>query len=60
MSSDLDALARAYTRLAADVQGRLNFACDLDSDTALAVAEQEQVYLDQAFFILSLPPSKSS
>jgi hypothetical protein len=49
----LDTLARAYTRLAADVQARLNFACDSNSDTAFATAEQEQAYLDQAFFVLS-------
>jgi hypothetical protein len=55
MSGDpnLEHLRRAYTRLSYDVGGRINFACDLDSDVALAIAEQEKAHLDQAFFVLS-------
>jgi hypothetical protein len=55
MSGDpnLEHLRRAYTRLSYDVGGRINFACDLDSDVALAIAEQEKAHLDHAFFVLS-------
>src|SRR5947207_8765129 len=53
MHQDLDSLTRSYTRLSRDVGGRIEFACDLDSDDALEVAEQEKDHLDQAFFVLS-------
>ena len=53
MKSELDNLARSYARLSHDVGGRINFACDLNNDDALKVAEQEKDHLDQAFFILS-------
>ena len=52
MNSDLDSLTRSYTRLSRDVGGRIEFACDLDSQDALGVAEKEKDHLDQAFFIL--------
>lgn len=44
---------RSYARLSRDVGGRINFACDLNNDDALRVAEREKVHLDQAFFVLS-------
>jgi hypothetical protein len=53
MNSDLDSLARSYTRLSRDVGGRIEFACDLNSADALSIAEQEKDHLDQAFFVLS-------
>ena len=53
MKSDLDSLVRSYARLSHDIGGRTNFACDLDNDDALAIAEQEKFHLDQAFFVLS-------
>lgn len=53
MKSELDSLVRSYTRLSHDIGGRINFACDLDNDDALAIAEQEKAHLDQAFFVLS-------
>jgi hypothetical protein len=34
------------------VGGRINFACDLNNDDALTVAEREKAHLDQAFFVL--------
>jgi hypothetical protein len=52
MNKDLDSLTRSYTRLSRDVAGRIEFAFDLDSEDALAVAEQEKNHLDQAFFVL--------
>lgn len=53
MNSELESLVRSYARLSRDVGGRINFACDLNNDDALKVAEQEKVHLDQAFFVLS-------
>lgn len=44
---------RSYARLSYDVVGRINFACDLDNEDALRAVEQEQLQLDQAFFVLS-------
>jgi hypothetical protein len=59
MSRDnLEHLKRSYTRLSYDVGGRTNFACDLDSDAALSIAEQEKTHLDQAFFVLSFAASE--
>jgi hypothetical protein len=52
MDKYLDNLTRSYTRLSRDVEGRIEFAFDLDSEGALAVAEQEKDHLDQAFFVL--------
>jgi hypothetical protein len=49
----LESLRRAYDRLSYDVAGRIDFACDLDSDAALTIAEQEKTHIDQAFFVLS-------
>jgi hypothetical protein len=51
--TELESLRRSYDRLSRDVGGRINFACDLDNDDALKVAEQEKVHLDHAFFVLS-------
>lgn len=53
MNIELESLVRSYTRLSRDVGGRINFACDLNNDDALTVAEQEKAHLDQAFFVLS-------
>lgn len=53
MNIELESLVRSYTRLSRDVGGRINFACDLNNDDALTVAEQEKTHLDQAFFVLS-------
>ena len=53
MNSEIESLIRAYNRLSRDVGGRINFACDLNNDDALKVAEQEKEHLDQAFFVLS-------
>ena len=53
MNTELESLRRSYDRLSRDVGGRINFACDLDNDDALKVAEREKVHLDQAFFVLS-------
>jgi hypothetical protein len=53
MNSDLDSLARSYSRLSRDVGGRIEFACDINSADALSIAEQEKDHLDQAFFVLS-------
>ena len=44
---------RSYARLSRDVGSRINFACDLNNDDALIVAEREKTHLDQAFFVLS-------
>lgn len=52
MSEDLDRLGRAYKRLAADTGSRMDFACDIGSDDALKVAEEERYFLDQSFFVL--------
>ena len=52
MRDELEKLASSYARLSHDVGGRINFACDLDSDVALDLAEQEKAHLDQAFFVL--------
>jgi leucyl aminopeptidase (aminopeptidase T) len=51
--SDLERLTRSYARLSYDVGGRINFACDIDNEEALKVAEREKAHLDQAFFVLS-------
>jgi hypothetical protein len=53
LNSELESLVRSYVRLSRDVGGRINFACDLNNDDALKVAEREKVHLDQAFFVLS-------
>ncbi len=53
MKGDLDSLVRSYSRLSHDIGGRINFACDLDNEDALRIAEQEKSHLDQAFFVLS-------
>jgi hypothetical protein len=53
LNAELESLVRSYTRLSRDVGSRINFACDLDNDNALKVAEQEKAHLDQAFFVLS-------
>jgi hypothetical protein len=53
LNADLESLARSYARLSRDVGGRINFACDLNNDEALQVAEREKTHLDQAFFVLS-------
>jgi hypothetical protein len=53
LNSELESLVRSYARLSRDVGGRIVFACDLDSEDALAIAEQEKAHLDQAFFVLS-------
>lgn len=53
MNNELESLVRSYARLSRDVGGRINFACDLNNDDALRVAEREKVHLDQAFFVLS-------
>jgi hypothetical protein len=53
LNSELDSLARSYARLSGDVGGRINFACDLDNEDALRVAEQEKAHLDQGFFVLT-------
>ena len=53
MNPDLESLVRSYARLSRDVGGRINFACDLSNDDALAVAEREKIHLDRAFFVLS-------
>jgi len=53
LKTELDSIARSYARLSHDIGGRINFACDLDDDDALGIAEQEQAHLDQAFFVLS-------
>ncbi len=53
MNRELESLVRSYTRLLYDVGGRINFACDLNNEDALNVAEREKVHLDQAFFVLS-------
>jgi hypothetical protein len=53
LNNELESLVRSYARLSRDVGGRINFACDLNNDDALKVAEREKVHLDQAFFVLS-------
>ncbi len=53
MNTELESLARSYSRLSRDAGGRINFACDLNNEDALNVAEQEKIHLDQAFFIWS-------
>jgi hypothetical protein len=53
LKSELDSLVRSYSRLSHDIGGRINFACDLNNDEALGIAEQEKSHLDQAFFVLS-------
>jgi hypothetical protein len=53
LNADLESLARSYARPSRDVGGRINFACDLNNDEALRVAEREKAHLDQAFFVLS-------
>jgi hypothetical protein len=53
LNIELEGLVRSYARLSRDVGGRINFACDLDNDDALSVAEREKIHLDQAFFVLS-------
>jgi hypothetical protein len=52
LRGELEKLASSYARLSHDVGGRINFACDLNSDVALDLAEQEKAHLDQAFFVL--------
>jgi hypothetical protein len=52
LKGEFENLARSYARLSRDVGGRMDFACDLDSDDALAAAEQEKSYLQQAFFVI--------
>jgi hypothetical protein len=52
LTADFDRLGRAYRRLAADTGRRIDFACDIDSDDALRIAEEERSFLDQAFFVL--------
>ena len=49
----------SYSRLSYDVGGRINFACDLNNDDALRVAEAEKAHLDQAFFVLSFAALES-
>jgi hypothetical protein len=53
LKSELDSLVRSYSRLSHDIGGRMNFACDLDNEGALGIAEEEKSHLDQAFFVLS-------
>jgi hypothetical protein len=53
LNAELESLARSYARLSRDVGGRINFACDLNNEDALNVAEREKDHLDQAFFVLS-------
>ncbi len=53
MNLELESLVRSYARLSRDVGGRINFACDLNNEDALNMAEREKVHLDQAFFVLS-------
>lgn len=53
MNIELESVARSYARLSYDVGGRVSFACDLNNDDALQVAEREQAHLDQAYFVLS-------
>jgi hypothetical protein len=57
VNNDLNNMARSYARLSRDIGARINFAVDLketSSDlTPLEIAEQEQLHLDKAFFVLS-------
>jgi hypothetical protein len=53
LNSELDGLAQSYSRLSRDVGGRINFACDLDNEDALEIAEQEKAHLDEGFFVLA-------
>ncbi|WP_454648667.1 hypothetical protein [Bradyrhizobium liaoningense] len=59
LNSDLESLVSSYSRLSYDVGGRINFACDLNNDDALRVAEAEKAHLDQAFFVLSFAALES-
>lgn len=59
MNTNIESLVRSYSRLSRDVGGRINFACDLNNDDALAIAEQEKAHLDQAFFVLGFAALES-
>jgi len=56
MNSDLDSLARSYTRLSRDVGGRIEFACDLDSADALTQALNSPVRHELRACFKTFPP----